>query len=47
MSDRVALFVAFLFLFLIVLDLLANNGQAIFFLSKKGMGLIEWMAFWR
>lgn len=47
MSDRVAFFVAILIAGVVSYDVFALDAQNIIFLAKKGMGAIEWLAFWR
>jgi len=47
MTDTIALFLGIVVLSALGLDLLANDGQALVFLTRKLIGLIEYLAFWR
>ncbi len=47
MTDRIALVLAIMVTCAVIADIALNDTNAILFLAKKGMKLIEWMAFWR
>ena len=47
MTDRLAFVLAALTCAALALDLVANDGAAVLFLSVKFNDLVEWMAFWR
>jgi len=47
MSDRVALIVGILISCIVLYDVFFRDSQEILFLARKGMDVIEWMAFWR
>ncbi len=47
MSDRVALIVGILITGIVLYDVIFRDSAEIIFLARKGMGLIEWLAFWR
>jgi len=46
-SDRVAFYVGVAIVAALFLDLVFTGGDWIYFLSRKFMDLIEWIAFWR
>lgn len=47
MTDRIAFVFGLLIIMAVLLDLLANGGQALLFLAFKFVSLIDWVAFWR
>jgi hypothetical protein len=47
MTNSIAIGLVVLILAALGADLYANDGAASLFLARKGVGLIEWMAFWR
>ncbi|MFN3970591.1 MAG: hypothetical protein ACK4GO_08455 [Gemmobacter sp.] len=47
MSNATALVIGLVLVAALVLDQVANGGQATLFLARKFMGLIEYLAFWR
>jgi hypothetical protein len=47
MTNMIALVLGILIAAAIGTDLLFNEGAALFFLTRKFLDLIEWVAFWR
>ncbi len=47
MTNQIAIVLGLMILAAIGLDHYANDGAYLIFLAKKGLDLIEWMAFWR
>lgn len=47
MTDRIALWLGLVILAAIMADLALNSGSALFFLARKFLALVEWVAFWR
>jgi hypothetical protein len=47
MTDRLALVIVLLVVVAIGADLLANDGAATMFVTRKFLDLVEWVAFWR
>jgi hypothetical protein len=47
MTNTIALFLGLFLLAAIGLDLMANDGEALLFLARKFLHLVEWVAFWR
>lgn len=47
MTNTIALYLGIVILGALGLDLLANDGQALVFVTRKLVGLIEYVAFWR
>jgi hypothetical protein len=47
MTDRLALVLGLLIAALIFADFMMNGGNALFFLARKGVDLIDYLAFWR
>ncbi len=47
MTDRIALALGFVLIGLVLLDLIANGGAALLFLTRKLFVFIEFLAFWR
>jgi hypothetical protein len=47
MTNTIALYLGVVILGAFGLDLLANDGQVVVFLTRKLVGLIEYVAFWR
>lgn len=47
MTDKIALYVGLLIAALIGIDLIFMGGANLYFLARKGMEFIEWIAFWR
>ena len=47
MPDRAAYAIALLVILAVLADGALNDAAALTFLGRKGLGLIEWMAFWR
>lgn len=47
MTNAIALFIGLCLAAAIGLDLTLNDGAALFFLARKFVDLVEWVAFWR
>jgi hypothetical protein len=47
LTDRIALILGILIVALGALDLFANGGGVLFFLARKFVDLVEYLAFWR
>lgn len=47
MTDRLAIIVGSIILACLLYDLIFNDANVTYFLLRKLMELIEWMAFWR
>jgi hypothetical protein len=47
MTNTIALVLLILIAAAVGADLAANDGAALFFLTRKFLDLIEWVAFWR
>ena len=47
MTDRIALVLGGVLVGLILLDIVANSGDAFLFLMRKFFVFIEFLAFWR
>ncbi|WP_167767014.1 hypothetical protein [Jannaschia formosa] len=47
MTNRIALGLALLIAALVLADVLLNDGEALFFLARRMLRLIELVAFWR
>lgn len=47
MTNRIALWLGLILAAGIGADFALNNGAALFFLARKFLDLIEWVAFWR
>lgn len=47
MTDRIALIIVICVVLLIGLDVIAFDSANLVFLGKKGLELIEYLAFWR
>lgn len=47
MTDKLALIVALALLAAIIGDIVFHSGASLLFLSRKLIGLLEWMAVWR
>lgn len=47
MTNTIALYLCMILLAAAGLDLLANDGAALFFLARKFLALVEWVVFWR
>ena len=47
MTNRIALWLIVILAGAILADLTLNDGQSLFFLARKFLNLIEWVAFWR
>lgn len=47
LTNRIALWLGLILLLGIVADYALNDGSALFFLARKFLDLIEWVAFWR
>jgi hypothetical protein len=47
MTNTIALFLGVALLLAAGLDLVLNDGAALLFLSRKFLGLVEWVVFWR
>ena len=47
MTNTIALYLGIAILGAIGLDIFANEGQALVFLTRKLVGFIEYVAFWR
>ncbi len=47
MTNTIALYLAIVLAAGVGADLLLNDGAAIVFLTRKLVGLVEWVAFWR
>lgn len=46
MTNQIALYLGLIILAAIGLDLLANEGAALYFLTRKFLDLVEWVYFW-
>lgn len=46
MTNRIALFLGIVIAAAIAADVIANEGAALDFLSRKFIDLIEWVKFW-
>jgi hypothetical protein len=46
-TNRIALGIALLLGAAMLADYALNDGAALFFLARKFLDLIEWVAFWR
>jgi hypothetical protein len=46
MTNQIALYLVILILASVGLDLVANEGKALYFLATKFLDLIEWVKFW-
>lgn len=47
MSNRIAILLGIVIVVFVVTDFILFSGDAIVFLARKFMDLIEWIAFWR
>lgn len=47
MTDRIALYLAALIVVLVLLDVTLNASDAMMFLLRKMVDLVEYLAFWR
>jgi hypothetical protein len=47
MTNRIAIGLALALALGIGLDLALNDGQALTFLARKFLGLVDWATFWR
>ena len=47
MTDRIAIYLFVLLVFLAGLDLLLNEAQILLFLIRKFLDLVTWAQFWR
>jgi hypothetical protein len=47
MTNTIALYLGIVILGAIGLDIIANDGDALVFLTRKLVGFIEYVAFWR
>lgn len=47
MTNTIALFLGIVILGAVGLDIFANDGEALVFLTRKLVGFIESVAFWR
>jgi hypothetical protein len=47
MTNRIALWLIIILAGAILADFTLNDGQALFFLARRFLNLIEWVAFWR
>ncbi|WP_298836284.1 hypothetical protein [uncultured Roseobacter sp.] len=47
MTNRIAIVLGAAIVALCALDLMLNDGDALLFLGRRLLELIEWMAFWR
>ena len=47
MTDRIALVLALLIAAGIAADLIFTGGATLFFLARKSLDFLEWVAFWR
>ncbi|WP_180995960.1 hypothetical protein [Tabrizicola aquatica] len=47
MTDRIAVWLGLVILAAGLADLVLNDGSALFFLARKFLDLVEWLAFWR
>lgn len=47
MTDRIALYLAVLFVILVFLDMTLNASAVLMFLLRKMVDLVEYLAFWR
>jgi hypothetical protein len=46
-TNRVALWLILIIAGASLADFTLNDGQSLFFLARKFLNLIEWVAFWR
>lgn len=47
MTNGLALVLGLLIVSALAADLLLNDGTAVFFLLRKFVDMVEWLAFWR
>lgn len=47
MTNRIALWLGGFLIFLILADVLADDGRILLFLAKKIVDLVQYVAFWR
>ena len=47
MTNRIALWLGLILIAGALADYALNDGAALFFLARKFLELIEWVAFWR
>ncbi|MCM2562161.1 hypothetical protein M8756_08335 [Lutimaribacter sp. EGI FJ00015] len=47
MTNQIAIALGLLILAALGYDHYSQDGAALLFLAKKGLALIEWLAFWR
>lgn len=47
MTNQIAIGIGIVLIVLIGLDLGFQNGDAMLFLARKLLGLLNWIAFWR
>jgi hypothetical protein len=47
MTNTIALCLGIILLAAGALDFFANDSNALLFLARKFLGLVEWVAFWR
>ena len=46
MTDRIAFFLGLVLFVMIGLDFGLNGGDAVLFLARKLLALVDWMIFW-
>ncbi len=47
MTNKIAIFLGLVITAGLLWDFISNDGDASFFLARKTVELIEWLAFWR
>ncbi|MCU0829491.1 MAG: hypothetical protein MUE52_19430 [Tabrizicola sp.] len=47
MTNTVALIIGIVLLMGMATDYFANDGAALYFLTRKFLDLVEWVSFWR
>ena len=47
MNNQIAIWLGGALVVAILLDLVLNSGDALLFLARKGLGMINYLAFWR
>jgi hypothetical protein len=47
MTNLIALFIGVVLALAIGADLVANDGNALMFLARKFLDLVDWVVFWR
>ena len=47
MTNTIAVFLGLLILAAVGIDVMLNSGAASVFLGRRGIDLLQWLAFWR